>query len=63
MKSLTRVLAFAVALFPTMAVAHPGHDGHDLTWDFHAHGWEQAIWLALLALTGLALYRFVRNRG
>lgn len=28
--------AAAALLFPALAHAHPGHDGHELTWDFSA---------------------------
>jgi urease accessory protein len=28
--------AAAALLFPALAHAHPGHDGHELTWDFRA---------------------------
>ena len=31
----SKLLASLVAV-PTLAQAHPGHDGHELTWDFSA---------------------------
>lgn len=31
---LTRFLALAAFALPVLAHAHPGHDGHELTWDF-----------------------------
>jgi len=36
MKRLLRLASPAALalLFPALAQAHPGHDGHDLTWDF-----------------------------
>ena len=27
-------IASLLLLFPALAQAHPGHDGHELTWDF-----------------------------
>jgi urease accessory protein len=44
-------------VFPVLAHAHPGHDGHDLTWDFSggfAHplsGWDH-----LLAMVAVGLW-------
>lgn len=36
LRSLFRLTAAGGALvfFPSLALAHPGHDGHELTWDF-----------------------------
>ena len=39
-------LAALSAVFPALAQAHPGHDGHELTWDFQGgflhplSGWD-----------------------
>ncbi len=51
---LTRFLALAAFALPVLAYAHPGHDGHELTWDFAsgaAHplsGWDHV--LAMIAV-------------
>ena len=51
------VLALAAVALPVLAHAHPGHDGHDLTWDFAtgaAHplsGWDH-----LLAMVAVGLW-------
>jgi urease accessory protein len=53
----TRFLALAVFALPVLAHAHPGHEGHDLTWDFVsgvAHplsGWDH-----LLAMIAVGLW-------
>lgn len=31
---LPRLFALAALLLPALAQAHPGHEGHELTWDF-----------------------------
>ena len=38
MKRLPRlaILAVTALVFPALAQAHPGHEGHELTWDFSA---------------------------
>lgn len=54
---LSRVLALAALTLPALAHAHPGHEGHDLTWDFAggvAHpfsGWDH-----LLAMIAVGLW-------
>jgi urease accessory protein len=54
---LTRFIALAALAFPLLAQAHPGHDGHELTWDFAtgaAHplsGWDH-----LLAMIAVGLW-------
>ena len=54
----TRFIALAILLLvPVLAHAHPGHDGHELTWDFAtgvAHplsGWDH-----LLAMVAVGLW-------
>jgi urease accessory protein len=50
----TRFLALAAFALPVLAHAHPGHDGHELTWDFTSGashpftGWDHL--LAMLAI-------------
>jgi H+/Cl- antiporter ClcA len=48
----------------TSAQAHPGHDGHELTWSFHAHGlWVSPLILLIGALLASALvFRVVSKR-
>lgn len=59
MKPLHRTLArFAplVALFPSLALAHPGHPGHDFTWDFNtgfSHPWSGADHLLAMIAVGI----------
>jgi urease accessory protein len=54
---LTRFIALAAFALPVLAQAHPGHDGHDITWDFTsgaAHplsGWDH-----LLAMIAVGLW-------
>lgn len=54
---LSRVLALTALTLPALAHAHPGHDGHELTWDFvggAAHpfsGWDH-----LLAMIAVGLW-------
>ena len=46
--------AFATA-FPAIAHAHPGHDGHELTWDFgHLAAHPLATLGCFLAIAGIA---------
>jgi hypothetical protein len=45
-----RFLTVLAAALPAIARAHPGHDGHELTWDFGhlaAHPLATLVWLAL----------------
>lgn len=54
---LSRVLSLALFTLPALAHAHPGHEGHELTWDFVggvAHpfsGWDH-----LLAMIAVGLW-------
>jgi hypothetical protein len=54
--------ALLLAVFPVLAHAHPGHDGHDLTWDFRhlaAHPLATLGWFVALGVSVWALRRFV----
>jgi urease accessory protein len=52
-----RLLALAAFVLPVLAHAHPGHEGHELTWDFTSgathplSGWDH-----LLALIAVSLW-------
>ncbi|HEY4246368.1 MAG TPA: HupE/UreJ family protein [Lacunisphaera sp.] len=54
---LTRLLALTAFALPVLAHAHPGHEGHELTWDFTSgaihplSGWDH-----LLAMTAVGLW-------
>ena len=54
----SRVLLVLAAL-PAVAQAHPGHDGHELTWDLGhlaAHPFATLLWVVLFSagILGLA---------
>jgi hypothetical protein len=59
---LTRFLAlaaFALAAFalPVLAHAHPGHDGHELTWDFTSGASHPLLgWDHLIAMVAVGLW-------
>ncbi len=63
---LTRILALAAFAAPVLAFAHPGHDGHELTWDFATgarhpfSGWDHL--LAMIAVGMWAARLGGRNR-
>ena len=54
---LTRFLTLAAFALPVLAHAHPGHEGHELTWDFTSgalhplSGWDH-----LLAMIAVGLW-------
>jgi hypothetical protein len=55
MTRLRRLLPFTslLVLFPALARAHPGHEGHELTWDYQhlvAHPLATLECFAVLAL-------------
>jgi len=62
MKTARFLSAFFLAL-PALAVAHPGHDGHELIWDFHGHGlWDNPLVLLLGGLCAAAVaWRLARR--
>jgi hypothetical protein len=44
------------AVFPAIVHAHPGHDGHDLTWDFgHLASYPLATLGCFLVIAGVAV--------
>ena len=54
---LTRFLAVVALAFPVLAYAHPGHDGHDLTWDFTNGALHPLFgWDHLLAMIAVGLW-------
>jgi urease accessory protein len=63
---LSRFFALAAFVLPVLAHAHPGHEGHDLTWDFTSgavhplSGWDHL--LAMIAVGLWAAQLGGRNR-
>lgn len=50
-------------LAPAAAMAHPGHDGHELTWDFGhlaAHPWVTIGCVLIVAGAGWGAWRLAR---
>jgi hypothetical protein len=66
MKTIGNHLAGASLLFTlaNIAHAHPGHDGHELTWSFRGHGlWDSPLTLLVGGLLASALvFRVVSKR-
>ena len=64
MKTAPRLLTAHFLALPALTQAHPGHDGHELTWDFHGHGlWDNPLTLIIGGLCAAALvYRFAQKR-
>jgi hypothetical protein len=64
MKPTRRLLTAFLITLPALALAHPGHDGHELTWDFHGHGlWDNPLTLIIGGLCAATLvYRFAQKR-
>ena len=62
---LTRFLALLTFALPVLARAHPGHDGHELTWDYShlaAHPLATLGCFGVFALAGWSLWKLVRSR-
>lgn len=59
------LLAVASFLFGSVAQAHPGHDGHELVWEYsggHVHlNW--VIWTTLAVLIISTAYRYAKKQG
>jgi len=56
MKPTRRLLTALLVSIPALAHAHPGHDGHEFTWDFHGHGlWDNPLTLIIGGLAAAAL--------
>jgi hypothetical protein len=58
------VLSFAFLASAAEMLAHPGHDGHDLTWDFShlaAYPMATAGCLAIAAMLGWIGWRMLRR--
>ena len=66
MKSLKITLLAPLALwFASIAQAHPGHDGHELIWEYsggHTH-LDWLVWATLGALAVSAVYRYAKKQG
>ncbi len=53
----TRFLALAAFALPVFAYAHPGHEGHELTWDFTSGATHPLLgWDHLLAMIAVGLW-------
>ncbi|MBK9991374.1 MAG: hypothetical protein IPP19_11735 [Verrucomicrobia bacterium] len=67
MKTYGKILATSSFVFAsaTFAHAHPGHDGHELTWSFLNHGlWDSPLVLFIGALlASAAVFRLVSRRN
>ena len=53
-------------VMPAVVHAHPGHDGHELTWDFGhlaAHPGATIFWVAVAGVTLWSAVRIVRTRA
>jgi|GEM_PF-5239039 len=52
-------------LFASVAQAHPGHDGHELVWEYsggHVHlAW--LIWTTIAVLAASSFYRYAKKQG
>jgi urease accessory protein len=54
---LSRFLALAVFTLPVLAQAHPGHEGHELTWDFASGAVHPLLgWDHLLAMVAVGIW-------
>ena len=66
MKPSHTLLSFVASIcLATAARAHPGHDGHELTWEFagtHIH-LEWIVGALVVAGAAVAVYRYVKSRG
>jgi hypothetical protein len=66
MKPVLRSVFLPAALLAsaTLLSAHPGHEGHELTWDFDhlaAHPAATLGWVAIFALAVWLLVRLVKS--
>lgn len=62
----TRLFASALLLAPAVASAHPGHDGHEVTWDFASglqHPLDSLPHLLLAVAVGLVAARLAGPRA
>lgn len=63
----TRLLACSttlLALLPAVASAHPGHDGHELVWDYSGGHVHLEPFIAVLAMAMIVVaVRASRRRG
>lgn len=63
MKPLLRFVPFAL-LLASVAHAHPGHDGHELVWEYrggHVH-LDWVLWTLIAGLAVFGAYRYVTAR-
>lgn len=60
-----RFLAPLSLWLTSLVHAHPGHDGHELVWEYsggHTH-LAGLLWVALAALVITAAYRYVKKKA
>jgi hypothetical protein len=60
---LTPAFLTLAAVLPTVALAHPGHDGHELTWELSRSGHSHLNWIigaALVVTVLVAAYRYAK---
>jgi hypothetical protein len=63
MKSSMRLILAAGLLSTPFASAHPGHDGHELTWDFHGHTLWSSPAVLLLGTLAIIVVAFAYRHG
>ena len=59
------LLAPLVVLFGSVAQAHPGHDGHELVWEYtggHIH-LDWLIWTTVAVLAASTFYRYAKKQS
>jgi hydrogenase/urease accessory protein HupE len=64
-RRLVQIASLAL-LFPVLAQAHPGHEGHELTWDFNhlaAHPLATIMCFSVLAAGAWCAWRIARWGG
>jgi hydrogenase/urease accessory protein HupE len=68
MKTISRAFAPVLLLLATasLAQAHPGHDGHELTWDLRhlaAHPGATILCFSVIAIATWGLWQATRSGG
>ncbi|HYD85230.1 MAG TPA: hypothetical protein VEA63_14290 [Opitutus sp.] len=63
-RTLARIAVLAATFTPVVALAHPGHDDHDFTWEFShlaAHPVATLLCVTVLAAIAWTIWRFLRH--